>query len=168
MDNEISYSKLAAEVLQQLPKGGFLSVRAGEEINTMTIGWGAIGFMWQKPIVIVLVRYSRYTYDLIQKAQEFTLSIPLDNEMKKPLAMAGSNSGRDMDKFSALQLKAQPARCIASPAIGECGLIYECRVVYRQPMDPEMLDAGIKEKFYADEDYHVMYFGEILACYKNK
>ncbi|MEN6326290.1 MAG: flavin reductase, partial [Syntrophomonas sp.] len=117
---------------------------------------------------VVLVRYSRYTYELLQKAQEFTLSIPLDSEMKKPLAIAGSSSGRDTDKFSALQLKAQPAKYIGSPVIGECGLIYECRVIYRQPMDPEMLDDDIKTKFYANEDYHVMYFGEILACYKNK
>ncbi len=168
MDHELPYSQFAGEILQQLPKGIFLSVRAGEEINTMTIGWGAIGFMWQKPVAVVLVRYSRYTYELLQKAQEFTLSIPLDSEMKKPLAMAGSSSGRDTDKFRALQLKAQPAKCIGSPVIGECGLIYECRVIYRQPMDPEALDADIKTKFYANEDYHVMYFGEIMACYKNK
>ncbi|MEN6327769.1 MAG: flavin reductase family protein, partial [Syntrophomonas sp.] len=93
MNHELPYSELAREILQQLPKGAFLSVRSGEEINTMTIGWGAIGFMWQKPVAVVLVRYSRYTYELLQKAQEFTLSIPLDSEMKKPLAIAGSSSG---------------------------------------------------------------------------
>ncbi|MDD3270462.1 MAG: flavin reductase, partial [Syntrophomonadaceae bacterium] len=106
--------------------------------------------------------------DLLQKAQEFTLSIPLDNEMKKPLAIAGSSSGRDIDKFSTLKLKAQAGKCISSPVIGDCGLIYECRVIYRQSMDPDMLNQDIREKFYASEDYHVMYFGEILACYSNK
>lgn len=168
MENTLPYSQLSREMLEQLPKGGFLSVRSGEDINTMTIGWGAVGFMWQQPVVIVLVRHSRYTHDLLQKAQEFTLSIPLDNEMKKPLAIAGSSSGRDIDKFSTLKLKAQAGKCISSPVIGDCGLIYECRVIYRQSMDPDMLNQDIREKFYASEDYHVMYFGEILACYRNK
>ncbi|MDD2620303.1 MAG: flavin reductase family protein [Syntrophomonadaceae bacterium] len=167
MDNKPGYSQFAGEMLKQLPKGIFLSVSTGEEINTMTIGWGSIGFMWQKPVIIVLVRPSRYTYSLLQKAQEFTVSIPLNSEMKKSLAIAGSSSGRDIDKFGTLNLTAQPGKCISSPVIGECGLIYECRVIFQQTMDPETLDMDIREKFYAHEDYHVMYFGEILACYKN-
>lgn len=168
MYNNLEYNENAKEMLNQLPKGAFLSVRDGDRINTMTIGWGAVGFMWQRPVMIVAVRYSRYTYGLIEDAQEFSVSVPLDNEMKKSLAIAGTNSGRDMDKFKFLQLTAQDGKSIKSPVIGNCGLVYECRVVYHQPMEPKMLDTNIKEKFYNDDDYHVMYFGEILACYKNK
>lgn len=168
MHADLEYNEFTREMLNQLPKGAFLSVRDGERINTMTIGWGAVGFMWQRPVMIVMVRYSRYTYELIKNAREFSVSTPLDNEMKKSLAVAGTKSGRDIDKFISLQLTAQQGKSIESPVIGNCGLIYECRIVYRQPLIPEMLDEDIKEKFYGDEDYHVMYFGEIISCYNNK
>ncbi|WP_369397352.1 hypothetical protein [Syntrophomonas palmitatica] len=44
----LKYHEMSREMLEQLPRGAFLSVKAGERINTMTIGWGAVGYMWQK------------------------------------------------------------------------------------------------------------------------
>lgn len=163
-----AYANLAQEMLQQLPKGAFLTVKDGERINTMTIGWGSIGYIWQRPIIMVAVRYSRYTYDLIEKASDFTVSFPPANEMKKALAEAGSKSGRDMDKFKELAITMQSGQAVNSPAIAESNLIFECRTVFKQPMDPNNLDSDIKQKFYGNEDYHVLYFGEILACYFNR
>ena len=55
-----------AEMLTQLPLGAFLTVKSGDRVNTMTIGWGTIGFMWGKPIMTVMVRYSRHTHQLIK------------------------------------------------------------------------------------------------------
>ncbi|MBR2683498.1 MAG: hypothetical protein IKE22_09565, partial [Atopobiaceae bacterium] len=48
-------------------------VTAGTEDawNTMTIGWGTIGTVWGKPILMVMVRPQRYTYGLINAAGEF-------------------------------------------------------------------------------------------------
>ncbi len=168
MSKNLKYNEYAQEVLTQLPRGAFLSVKAGDKVNTMTIGWGAIGYMWGKPILLTAIRYSRYTYELIEKSQEFTVSIPIDNDYREALAAAGSCSGRDVDKFSKLKLTAQEGEIIDSPVIGNCGIIYECRIIYKQPMEPQMLDPEIRKKFYADGDYHVLYFGEILACYRNK
>ncbi len=163
-----AYVDLAQEMLQQLPKGAFLTVKDGERINTMTIGWGSIGYIWQRPVIMVAVRYSRYTYDLIEKASDFTVSLPYTNEMKRILAEAGTKSGRDMDKFKELAITIQPGQAVNSPVIGECHLMFECRTVFKQPMDPKNLDPELKQKFYANEDYHVLYFGEILACYANE
>jgi flavin reductase (DIM6/NTAB) family NADH-FMN oxidoreductase RutF len=58
----------------------------------------------------------------------------------------------------------QKAKCIDSPVIGECKLIFECKLVLKQVMEPGKLDSSIREKFYSDDDYHVLYYGEILDC----
>jgi len=168
MSESLEYYKYAEKMLARLPKGAFLSVKADDRINTMTIGWGTIGYMWKKPVIMVAVRYSRFTYELIEKAHDFSISIPLDDKLKKLLAAAGTTSGRDIDKFSEFELTARDGKTINSPVIGECELIYECKIIYKQPLDPMMLDTDIKEKFYTNNDYHVFYFGEILTSYINE
>lgn len=157
-----------ADMLKQLPLGAFLTVKSGDKINTMTIGWGAIGFMWNRPVMMVMVRYSRYTHELIQDAVDFSVSVPLDGHLKKALAGAGSKSGRDLDKFKAFELGAETAKLINSPVIADCGLIYECRTLYKQPMEPGILEEVLDGKLYKDKDYHVLYYGEIVANYKNR
>ncbi|MGI5911924.1 MAG: flavin reductase family protein [Syntrophomonadaceae bacterium] len=165
MSKSLSYEEYSQQFLTQLPKGAFLTVREGDRLNTMTIGWGTIGYIWQKPILMVMVRYSRHTYDLIDKAPDFSVSLPAPGEMKKNLTMAGSKSGRDVDKFEAAAVNPQAARHINSPVIKDCKLVFECKTVFKQIMDPELLDDSIRTKSYPDSDYHVMYYGEIVACY---
>ena len=91
--------KHVQELNDQLGQGAFLTVRNGDVINTMTIGWGSIGIMWGKPVLMVPVRYSRVTYELLQTADEFTVMVPTNGTMKKELAFAGSKSCREVDKF---------------------------------------------------------------------
>jgi len=166
MPQKLAYEEYSQQFLNQLPKGAFLTVKEGDRLNTMTIGWGSIGYIWAKPMLMVMVRYSRYTHDLIEKAQDFSVSIPTLGELKKSLASAGTKSGRDMDKFKECDLTAQKAKCIESPVIKECGLIFECQLQFKQVMEPEALDTTIRDKFYSDNDFHMMYYGEILACYQ--
>jgi flavin reductase (DIM6/NTAB) family NADH-FMN oxidoreductase RutF len=165
MSTEFSYEQYASQFLKQLPRGAFLTVKTGDKLNTMTIGWGSIGYVWQKPVMMVMVRYSRYTYELMEKAMDFSVSVPLTGELKKDLAVTGTKSGRDIDKFKECKLTAKNAKSIESPVIGECGLIFECKIIYKQAMQPENLDVEIKEKCYPNDDFHVLYFGEIMSCY---
>ncbi|NLO22482.1 MAG: flavin reductase family protein [Syntrophomonadaceae bacterium] len=168
MSEQISYNAMAQELLGQLPRGAFLSVRAEERINTMTIGWGSLGYFWNLPVLMVAVRYSRYTYDLMEEARDFSVSVPLNSDFKKSLAGTGSQSGRDIDKFKVFSLKAEKGKSIESPVIGSCGLVYECRLIFKQTMDPALLAPELRQKFYSQEDYHVMYYGEIVSTYLNK
>lgn len=167
MSEEMKYNAMSKEMLDQLPRGAFLSVQVGDEKNTMTIGWGAIGFFWRKPVLIVGVRYSRHTYSLMEKTADFSVTVPLSADFKEQLAGAGSKSGRDIDKFAAFNLQAAAGKSIGSPVIGGCGLVYECRLLFKQTMDPELLDEELRSKLYADGDYHVLYYGEIVSCYTN-
>ncbi len=164
---DMQFSELAPEFLGQLPHGAFLSVQHAGEVNTMTIGWGFIGYIWQRPALIVAVRPTRYTYNLLEKEREFTVSVPAAKEFRKSLALAGSRSGRDVDKFSEFELMAQPGKTVSSPIISGCHLHYECRVLYRQPLNADELPSELIEKFYPQGDFHVLYFGEILSSYYN-
>ena len=56
----------AETILKVLAKGAFLTTAAGGRHNTMTIGWGALGNIWGKPVFTVMVRHSRYTHELIE------------------------------------------------------------------------------------------------------
>ena len=114
---EVTFDQYAPQVLQQLPKGAFLTVSHGGRDNTMTIGWGSLGVIWGKPIFSVLVRPSRFTYGLLEASDEFTVSVPLA-DMAKALGVCGSKSGRDIDKFAAAGLQKLPGIKLTTPVIG--------------------------------------------------
>lgn len=149
-------------------KGAFLTTKVGDETNTMTISWGSIGFVWGKPMFTVLVRKSRHTHKLIEKAGEFTLSLPLDENMKSALAICGSKSGRAMDKIKECNLELQEGKSVSTPVIKGCGVHYECKVVFKQDMAPNLLDESIDNNMYSKKDYHTVYYGEIVNCYKDE
>jgi flavin reductase (DIM6/NTAB) family NADH-FMN oxidoreductase RutF len=162
----VEYSEYTPVLIKQLSKGGvFLTARNKGEDNTMTIGWASAGIIWGKPILTVAVRYSRHTYEMLDKSGEFTVSVPAEKDMRKALAFCGSKSGRDYDKFSECGLEKIEGQSVNAPVIGGCELYYECRVVYRQAMEPALIDKGIDSRFYGNNDFHVLYYGEIVDCY---
>jgi flavin reductase (DIM6/NTAB) family NADH-FMN oxidoreductase RutF len=164
MAKEVGYNEYAAKAIDVISKGAFLTTAHGGKTNTMTIGWGSIGVIWRRPMFTVLVRQSRFTRDLIEKSGEFTVSIPF-GDMKEALGICGTKSGRDLDKIKAAGLTLKPGKKLTTPVIAAKGLHYECRVVYKQTMIPDALDAEYQVAVYPQGDYHTMYFGEIVAVY---
>ena len=79
------------QILNTLTKGAFLNVAAEGKQNTMTIGWGALGFQWGLPTFTVMVRQSRYTKTLLDKNQVFTVSVPVKEGLKRLSASAEQN-----------------------------------------------------------------------------
>jgi len=148
-------------------KGAFLVVKSeiDDRVNTMTIGWASLGFMWGKPIMTVMVRKSRFTYQLIEKANSFTVSIPEDN-LKEALIFCGTKSGRDFDKFKKCNLTTISSKNVSTPIINIPGIHYECKIVCKSEMNPELLCNEYKEKNYKGNDFHTFYFGEIVSTYK--
>lgn len=155
---------VAQNVMARIQKGAFLTVAADQALNTMTIGWAAIGFCWRKPVLMIAVRNSRHTYGLLEKGADFTVSVP-KADMRVALAFCGTKSGRDVDKFAAQDLKTVPAKTTASPVIAVAGIHFECRIIVKTPMDPALM-AGDLADLYPEKDYHTLYFGEILSCYQ--
>lgn len=161
------WSKFGAEFNRHMHSPGvFLTSAAGGRADTMTIGWGSAGFFWVRPVLTVVVRYSRYTRELIEQSGFFTVSIPKDGELLKELSVCGVKSGRDIDKFAACGLTPKPGRSVPVPVIGEARMHIECRVVYKTDMGKLNFDAEADSRFYSDHNYHTLYFGEVVDFYE--
>lgn len=164
----IKYNELSESMLEQLRKGIFMTTKDGDTINTMTIAWGGINIVWNKPLFVAYVRYSRETYNLIEKTNEFTISVPFKGTMKKELGFCGTKSGRDVDKIKECNLATAMGRKINTPILSDCELHYECKVIYKQAMEPGNISPEVKERYYSDNNYHVIYYGEIIDSYTIK
>lgn len=150
-------------------RGAFLTVKDAENrVNTMTIGWGYIGYSWNKPFFAALVRDSRYTHELLKSADSFTVSIPFDASMHKALAFCGSHSGRDVNKEEAAGISFVSAKAVASPVVDGCSRYYECAISYIDTIQIDKLPPDFREKFYGDGDFHDIYYGEIVRTYTGR
>lgn len=162
---DIKFNEYADKMLNQLTKGVFMTTKKGDKVNTMTIAWGSVSFVWNKPIFMAFVRYTRDTYQMVEHANEFTISIPLDKDLKKELSYCGSKSGRDYDKIKECNLKLRDARIINTPILADCEMHYECKVIYKQAMEPGNILQSVKDRYYSTNNYHVVYYGEIVDSY---
>ncbi len=163
----IEFMKYLDKSLKYLHRqGAFLTVRDKEgRENVMTISWGNIGFEWGRPIFTVLIRKSRYTSEIIENAEEFTVSIPTRSSMREKLAFTGTKSGRDIDKFDQGVITRAEPKTVSVPTVMEADIIYECKIVYKHKIDPSILSPEVSQTSYRDGDYHNIYYGEILECY---
>jgi len=159
------YMSVAEDSITKIRKGAFLTVKSENGLNTMAIGWATFGVVWEKPIMMVAVRSTRHTFGIIERASDFTVTVPKGG-MDGEIAFCGSKSGRDVDKFKTCNLKITGSRHVASPIIETQGRHYECKIVYKSAINPMHLDKDCDASLYAKKDYHTLYFGEILACYE--
>ena len=137
-------------------------VTAGDKVkqNTMTISWGGMGVLWGKNVVYVFICDSRYTKELIDKDEFFSLTF-LGNEYRDALSFCGSHSGRDCDKISKAGLTV--GNKIGIPYIDEGNLVFLCHKLSATRITEEsFISPEIKEKWYTDGDMHTMYVAEII------
>ncbi|HHY47584.1 MAG TPA: flavin reductase family protein [Firmicutes bacterium] len=133
--------------------------------NAMTISWGAIGFIWDRPLLIAVVRPTRYTYEFANHYDTFTVCA-FPESCRDALNLLGTKSGRDGDKIAESGLTPVASQVVAAPSFAEADLVVECRKVYWQDLDPShFLDPSIEE-FYPHKDYHRAYFGEVVGIFK--
>lgn len=161
---EIPLEKFKIRALDQWDTNWFL-LSCGDftkgSYNSMTVAWGSIGIMWNIPIMMVVVRPTRYTFGFINEHPTFTLC-GFPKKYRKALNLLGTKSGRDGDKISESGLTPTASEKIEAPTYEEANLSIECRKIYYQDFIPEQfLDERI-EKQYPLKDYHRMVFGEIL------
>ena len=156
-----------ADVIEKaLEKGVFLTTKAGDKVNSMVIGWGHVGRIWNRPVFVAYVRDCRYTRELLDAHPEFTVNVPVNGFTQKALALCGAESGRDRDKIAEAGLTLIDGQTVSVPAIAEFPLTLECRVLYRQEQVESELPDEIRRQFYdAEKGNHVCYYGEILSAY---
>jgi len=157
----------------QIAKGisrGVLLNTCADKFNSMVIGWGHLGVIWNLPTFVVYVRQSRFTKLQLDKSGEFTVSIPAGpDECLSPeiLRLFGRHSGREINKADYVTLV--DSETIRTPAILEYPLTLECKVLYQQDQDLSFVPGEILQRFYctgADEgDFHTAYIGQIVNSY---
>ena len=174
MKRKIDVFDYAGEIMKRLAKGVLLTTKANGKVNTMSISWGALGIEWNKPIFTTYVREGRFTRELLDANGEFTVNVPMDGSDLSLIGKCGSVSGRDTDKIAANNLTLVDGDLVSVPAIKEYPLTLECRIVYKQLQDKNAISEADKARFYPDlpstncagnRDYHIAYFGEIVAAY---
>jgi flavin reductase (DIM6/NTAB) family NADH-FMN oxidoreductase RutF len=161
--HHVDYMAIAEKAMDQIRKGAFLTVQAGDDLNVMTIGWASLGFLWGRPVMTVMVRKSRHTYGIIERCDEFTVSVPVA-DMAKQLAFCGSESGKKINKFKECGLEIFPGEKVRTPIINVAGIHFECKIVYKSAIDPAHLSETYKH-LYPNKDYHTLYYGEIVYAY---
>ncbi|HIV19705.1 MAG TPA: flavin reductase family protein [Candidatus Merdivicinus intestinigallinarum] len=159
MFHEVNPLELSCNPFQMIGKDWAL-VTAGDETgyNTMTVSWGNMGIMWNKNIVTVFIRPQRYTKEFLDRFDNFTLSF-YEESSREALKLCGSKSGRDLDKIKAAGLT--PVHENGTTYFEEARLVLECKKIYLDKIRPEgFLDPSI-QKNYPENDYHLIYMGEI-------
>lgn len=140
----------------------WMLVTAGDKdrCNTMTASWGGLGVLWGAPAATCYIRPQRYTKEFLDSNEFFTLSF-FGEEYRQALSLCGSKSGRDVDKvkecgFTVLEGEG------GAPYFDQAQVVLVCRKRFVQPMDSDRIPGDVKEKFYAQKDYHFIYIGEIV------
>ena len=152
--------EVATDIFKQVDKKwALLTAGSMERFNTMTISWGGLGTLWNKPVASVYVRTSRYTHDFMDEAEHFTVSF-FPEEYKKTLGVLGSKSGRDMDKMHVDGLTAVEAGDSVTFAEAEVTLL--CKKMFRQQLDVANIPAEIVSQYYDGDAPHDLYIGEVV------
>jgi flavin reductase (DIM6/NTAB) family NADH-FMN oxidoreductase RutF len=151
----------------------FYAITAGKikHYNSMTGSGGCFRLFFKKPTTWCLFRKDRYTLEIIQKEQTYTLSF-FPNEYKEQMLFLGLKSGRDSQKMKEVELKS-----IQTPSgnmsFKESKLIIECALTaITTPGTDDFYSQESKD--YIDEaykdvnDYRSLVFGLITNVWINK
>ncbi len=131
-----------------------------EHCNTMTIGWGGLGTLWNKPVCTVYVKPCRYTHQFLEESQYFTVSF-FPEQHRDALRLLGRKSGRDGDKIGESGLTVQPLE-EGTVTFAEAEVTLVCRKIYRQDLDPAAMPPEVVQKYYTEEAPHTMFVGEVV------
>lgn len=97
-----------------------------EKSNIITVAW--TGTICTDPaMTYVSIRPERYSYDLIKSTGEFVINLTT-HDLAYATDWAGVKSGRDIDKFEALNLTKEKASVVNCPMIKESPISIECKV----------------------------------------
>jgi flavin reductase (DIM6/NTAB) family NADH-FMN oxidoreductase RutF len=168
MKKKIDINEYAGKINEMLGKGILLNTN-GDKFNSMVIGWGHLGRLWNQPTFLVYVRQSRYTKLQLDKTGEFSISVPLEGIDPKISRVCGSLSGYDVDKVKEAGLTLEDGEMVNVPGILEYPITLECKVIYAQDQNMDAIPAEEKARFYPETengfDHHTMYVGRIVNAY---
>ena len=172
-DSLATWVKLAPDELVMRPVGEFsrdwmaLAMGNAKSYNSMTISWGSVGQLWNKPVVTVYVSSDRYSKKLMDNSNWFTISrFPDNREYKDGLIYLGSHSQKDdPDKTANSGLRVEFTE-LGNPRFKDAELVIECKKIYSDEFEKDKLPKDIKDGIYSSTGLHTMYIGEIVNVYE--
>ena len=146
-----------------------LSVGNKKLYNSMVIEWGSLGVAFKKPIFTVYVKPDRYTYEVMEKSDIFTVNF-IERKLMNKFAIYGTKSGKDINKEeeAGTHIKFLEKGGIT---FDEAVEVYVCKKMAKSIIDEKSMDPYIKElyknnvKVYRTQTPHVLYIGEIIGHY---
>lgn len=146
-----------------------LAMGNSRHFNSMTISWGTIGELWNKPVVIVFVSSDRASKQMMDESEYFTVTgFPRSKACKDALVYIGTHSLRDdPDKTANAGLTVEFTEA-GNPIFAEGRLAMECRKMYSAPFDLNRVPQDIRERMYGEMGVHTMYIGEITGVWEKK
>ena len=153
--------ELNTEIFSQFDKKwALLTAGNKDSFNTMTISWGGLGTLWNKPVATVYVRTSRYTHDFMDSSEYFSISF-FPEQYRRTLGVLGSKSGREMDKINKSGLT--PIKVEKTVAFEEAETTIICRKLFKQELEVSNMPEDVAESLYTDQAPHDMYIGEVVS-----
>lgn len=158
---EISPYEITENTFKLLNKDwALVTVKNGEKENPMTISWGGVGIMWNKPVAFTFIRPQRYTFSPLENQEFYTINF-FDEYYRDALKFCGSKSGRDFDKTAETGLT--PCYNEKAPYYKEAKLVLVCKKMYAQNLNEEsIVDTDAVASSYNGDDFHKMYISEIV------
>jgi flavin reductase (DIM6/NTAB) family NADH-FMN oxidoreductase RutF len=125
------------------------SISKKDKPNIMACSW--ITPVSEEPPLIALALWREgYTHSLIEETKEFTINVPSASLLKQ-VWIAGTKSGRKVDKITLTKLKLVPAKKVKPPVIEECMGHLECRLLSSMKAGECNIYVGEVVEAYADE-----------------
>ena len=121
-----------------------------ENYNIITIGWTGI-INSEPPMTYISVRKSRHSHHIIERTGEYVINL-CNEELTFATDFCGVKSGKDMDKFEAMNLTPMEGEVVKAPLIKESPINLECKVT--QVLELPTHDVFISEivKVHVDEE----------------
>ena len=149
-----------------------VTVCNGDNCNSMTASGGGMVLLFRKPHTMLIFPSNRYTLELIEKEQTYTLSY-FSAEYRKQVMFLGSKTGRDSEKMKEVELTGVRLSS-GNMSFIEARLILECKLT--QIITPVFPDDFYSQETkdllsepYKDPGEHRKYvFGEITNVWVKK
>lgn len=132
----------------------------GTTTNGLTIGWAGFGVLWRKPAATVYVHKKRFSKQIFDNAQYFSICFT-DN--KEQLKYFGTVSGRDENKIEKCGLALNTSD--KAPYFEESKLVIICKIMGKSDFDVNSVADGVAD-WYKKDGVHTQYYGEIIKVLK--
>ena len=130
-----------------------------EHYNSMTISWGSMGTIWNKPVVSVYVRPDRYTWRFLEENDTFTVSF-YPERFREALGKMGTLSGRDCDKAAEAGLTPKPVQ--GSMTFAEAEQTFLLKKLYMHVLDYDSVPDAYKRVYQNGIQPHYLIMGEVI------